>query len=247
MGIAAALERANFAVDEGGWPFRLEIVVALVGATAVLIWLADAINAKGVGDGLILLFAAPSAARFPAQVANWWKFGTFLPAYVPMLLLALTVLSVAALVAVGRRGSRGGPLDLWPLLLATLIFQAFGGLIMWPWTTLVGFIDQLFGGDLAPRWASAMEMGGVVVHVLAAAALFAIAALRRAYVDQIRLEAAAWLLLIVEFVVWSGWWPIAQLAPVTTVYGLGFSIILCVAAALSVLPPWRGGRALAPG
>ena len=86
-------------------------------------------------------------------------------------------------------------------------------------------------------------MGGVVVHVLAAAGLFAVAALRRAYVDQTRLEAATGLLLIVEFVVWSGGWVITELAPAMAAYSLGFSVILCVAAALSLLPAWRGGRA----
>jgi preprotein translocase subunit SecY len=247
LGIAAALERASFAVDGGGWPFRLEIVAALVGATAVLVWLSDAINAMGVGDGLILLYAAPLAAHFPAQVGGWWKFGAFLPAYVPTLLLALTVLSVAALIAVSRRGSTSGPLDLWPLLLAGLIFQAFGGLIMWPWNALVAFVNHLFGGDLAPGLITTLEMGGVLFRVLVAAGLFAVVALRRARVDQTGLEATAGLLLIVEFVVWSGSWLIAELTPAMAAYSLGFRIILCVAAALSLLPTWRGGRALAPG
>lgn len=245
LGVAAALEAREVASDLAGWPFRLEVVAAFVGATALLIWLAGAINAKGVGDGLVLLFAAPLAAQFPAQVSRWWRVGAFLPAYVPMLLLALTVLSIAALVAVSRRGSPRGPLDLWPLLTALLIFQTFGGLMMWPWAQLVAFINRLSGG-LAPPWASALDMGGVIVHVLIAAGLFALAALRRASVDQTRLAAAAWLLLTVEFVVWTGWWVIGQLAPDMAVYNLGLSVILCVAAALSLLPAWRGGRALAP-
>jgi preprotein translocase subunit SecY len=247
LGVAAALDARGVAVDGGGWPFRLEIVVALVGATALLIWLADLINAKGVGDGLVLLFAAPLAAHLPIRVANWWRFGAFLPGYVPTLLLALTVLAVAALVAVSRRGSRRGPLDLWPVLLAAAIFQAFGGLIMWPWNAFVAFVNHLFGDDLGLRSAMALEMGGVVVQILAAAGLFAIVAFRRASVDQTRIEAATWLLLLVEFVVWSGSWIIAELAPAVAANDLGFSIILCVAAALSVLPPWRGGRALASG
>jgi hypothetical protein len=246
LGVEAEVKSADVVFDDG-WPFPLEIIAAFVGATAVLIWLADLINAKGVGDGLVLLFAAPIAAHLPARVANWRNFGAFLPAYIPISLLALALLSVAALVAVSRRSSRNGALDLWSLLLAVQVFAALGGAVVRPWTLLVAFISSLFGGDLAPKWASALEMGGVVVHVLVAAGLFAIAALRRAYVDQTRLEATAWLLLIVEFVVWSAWWPIAKLTPVTAVYGLGFSAILCVAAALSLLPPWRGGRALAPG
>jgi preprotein translocase subunit SecY len=246
LGVAVGLERAD-AVFESGWPFQLEVVAAFVGATAVLIWLADLINARGVGDGLVLLFAAPLAAHFPALAANWWKFGVFLPVYVPVLLLALSVLSIAALIAVSRRNSTRGPLDLWSLLLATQIFQAFHVFIMWPWTLFVALVSNLSGGDIAPRWASALDMGGVAFHILASAALFAVVALRRAQLDQTRLEPAAWLLLTVEFVVWTVWWPIAQLAPGTAVYALGFNIVLCVAAALSLLPQWRGGRALAPG
>ena len=47
LGIAAALEGANFAIDEAGWPFRLEIVLLSSASTACLCGSIDMINAKG--------------------------------------------------------------------------------------------------------------------------------------------------------------------------------------------------------
>jgi hypothetical protein len=231
LGIAAGLQAAGVAAADGEWPFRLEVVAVLVGATALLTWLADAVNAKGVGDGLVLLFAASLALRFPALAANLLRLRVFLPAEVLASLLVLTALSVAVLVAFSRRKSANGPLDLWSLLLALQVLAAFGG---------------SSGGAM---WASPLDLGGMIVRVLAVGALFAIAALRRAQVDHTRLDPPASLLLFAEFAVWAAWAPIAHLTPGRGVFDLsfGFSIIFCVAAALSVLPNWRGGRALAPG
>jgi hypothetical protein len=252
LGVAAGLEAAQVVFDSG-WPFQLEVVAAFVGATSVLIWLADLINTRGVGDGLVLLYAAPLAAHLPPQTASWWKLGAFLPAFVPILLLALTLLSIAALIAVSRRGSKSGPLDLWSLLLGGLLLQWIGSLIgVGPFATslgthLVGVITELSGDEPAPIWILALNTIGVAAHILVAAGLFSIAALRRAHVDQVRLDTAALLLLTSEFVVWLGAQLIAELSPAPLAYSFGFTIIFCVAAALSVLPPWRGGRALAPG
>ncbi len=116
LGIAAGLQAAGVAAptanhpsDWRWWP--------CVGATALLTWLADAVNAKGVGDGLVLLFAASLALRFPALAANLLRLKVFLPAEVLASLLVLTALSVAVLVALAA-GNRKRTLDPWSLLLA---------------------------------------------------------------------------------------------------------------------------------
>lgn len=184
LGIATGLEAAHVAAGGGGWPFRLENVVALVGATAFLIWLAGAINANGVGDGLVLLFAAPVAARFPIEVARWSHFVRMgvVNADLPGLLFALTVLSVAALVAVSRRGSTSGPLDLWSPLIAWKMTRAVGALIALLQVRVVALIEEA-EVDVGPAWASPRGIGVGVLNVLIFTGLIAVAALRRAHVD----------------------------------------------------------------
>ena len=51
-------------VDDPGVAFRAEVMAAMVGATAVLLWLADLVDRRGVGDGLLLLFAGQTLAAF---------------------------------------------------------------------------------------------------------------------------------------------------------------------------------------
>jgi hypothetical protein len=250
LGVAAGL-RAAGVVFESSWRFDLEIVATYVGATAVLFWLIDLINAKGLGDGLVLLYAAPLAAHLPTRVASWWRFGAFFPAYLPFLLLALTLLAMAALIAVSRRRSPSGSLDLWSLLLGGLLLQWIGPWIEMPFATapggrLVDMFVAISGREPTQNLISLLNVVGVIAYVLLAAGLFALVAIRRASVDRTRLDGAAALLLTVEFVVWIG----AELIivwPAPLGFIPGFDLILCVAAALSLLPAWRGGRALAPG
>ncbi len=49
--------------------FRLGVVVAIVGATAFLIWLARVMTERGIRDGLLVLLAAPFVAHLPNDVA----------------------------------------------------------------------------------------------------------------------------------------------------------------------------------
>jgi hypothetical protein len=247
VGIATGFEAAHVAAGGGGWPFRLENVVALVGATAFLIWLAGAINANGVGDGLVLLFAAPVAARFPIEVARWSHFVRMgvVTAHLPALLLALTVLSVAALVAVSRRGSTSGPLDLWSPLIAWKMTGFVGALIALLQVRVVALIEEA-GVDVGPAWASPRGIGAGVLNVLIFAGLIAVAALRRAHVDKLDRTAMFWPQLAVEIVVCCAG-RLLLFTPGGVSDAIGLGVILCVAAALSVLRGWRGGRALAPG
>ena len=123
MGIAPAIERLGDIAPFPGPMFRLGIVAALVGATAFLIWLAGVMTSRGVGDGLLILFAAPFVAHFPYDVANAVNFVRvgLAPAWAPEALVGLAVAAFALLVASTRMGARG--LDIWPPLMGTIVFQ----------------------------------------------------------------------------------------------------------------------------
>jgi hypothetical protein len=100
----------------------------------------------------------------------------------PGLLFALTVLSVAALVAVSRRGSTSGPLDLWSPLIAWKMTRAVGALIALLQVRVVALIEEA-EVDVGPAWASPRGIGVGVLNVLIFTGLIAVAALRRAHVD----------------------------------------------------------------
>jgi hypothetical protein len=239
LGVAATLEGVDFAVDDPGWSFRLEILVTLVGASAFLMWLIDTINSRGVGDGLVLLFASPFVASFPTTATRWWQAARVgaIGAYAPVSLVALAVVGVTALVAVSRRGAPGGALDLWSPLLGGLLLQMAMVVV-----ALVG----LAAGDHGPLTAKEMSVAEIVGIGLALAALIFVAALRRANVDESASAAVSLPRLGVEVAVCCAGLLIAQTLHVLDA-AAGYALIVCVAAALSVLPPWRGGRALAPG
>ena len=84
------------------------------------------------------------------------------------------------------------------------------------------------------------------MNVIIFAGLIALAALRRAHVDKLDRTAMFWPQLAVEIVVCGGG-RLLLFTPGRVSDAIGLGVILCVAAALSVLPGWRGGRALAPG
>ncbi len=128
MGIARAIERFGDIAPFPGTMFRLEIVAAIVGATALLIWLAGVMTARGVGDGLLILFAAPFVAHFPYDVANAFnsvRVG-LVPAWAPQALVALAVAAFALLLASARRAGGARGLDIWPPLMGTIVFQFLG-------------------------------------------------------------------------------------------------------------------------
>jgi len=125
MGIARAVEGLDGIVPSPGPMFRLSVVVAIVGATAFLIWLARVMTEWGIGDGLLLLFAAPFVAHLPYDAAYGVEiFRTGLaPAWVPLALAALVVAAFALLIAATRTTGADNRLDIWPPLIGTFVFQ----------------------------------------------------------------------------------------------------------------------------
>ncbi len=111
MGIARAVEGLDGLAPSPGPMFRLGVVAAIVGATAFLIWLARVMTERGVGDGLLILFAAPFIAHLLFDVAAGLEnVGTGLqPDWGPLALAALLVAALALLIAATRTDRRRRP------------------------------------------------------------------------------------------------------------------------------------------
>ena len=124
MGIARAVEGLDGLAPSPGPMFRLGVVAAIVGATAFLIWLARVMTERGVGDGLLILFAAPFVAHLLFDVAAGLEsVRTGLqPDWGPLALAAL-VAALALLIATTRRTGAGDRLDIWSPLIGTFVFQ----------------------------------------------------------------------------------------------------------------------------
>jgi preprotein translocase subunit SecY len=106
-GIATGLEAISNLVANPGWPFRISLIVTLTGGTMFLIWLADQITTRGIGNGIALILCAGIVTQLPQTI-----FGTMeltrqgvlsskALALLAILLVALT--GVVALIEQARR------------------------------------------------------------------------------------------------------------------------------------------------
>jgi hypothetical protein len=133
-GVALAFEQIASAGDEIGLGFRLGVISTAVGATALLIALADLITRRGFGDGLLILLAAPIVARTPHDLAfliELSRVGAISAAAIfqPLVLIVLAVVLLVAASLVREPGSgvlAGAHLDIWPPLLAGSVIGPLG-------------------------------------------------------------------------------------------------------------------------
>ena len=119
-GVGAAAQDIPGLVNDPGLAFRAEIIAAMVGATAVLLWLADLIDRRGVGDGLLLLFAAQTLAAFVRITILLFteaRAGRLEPSAPWMWIGAMACAGALAALAARSDNFRRG-LDPWPPLLA---------------------------------------------------------------------------------------------------------------------------------
>jgi preprotein translocase subunit SecY len=226
-GVALALENMTGFVDEAGWAFRLGIVVTAVGATALLIALADFVTRNGVGDGLLILLATPVIARATPTFTLWVELGRTgaIPAELPFAAAALTLVALALLVAASLAQPRApGPegqarlananLDVWPPLLATSIL----GLLVAAAALALG---------RAPLPTSAL----MIAYTLALAGLIALFAMLRAQAAGARAP-NLWPTTIAEMAVCVGAALFAYSFGISSETA-GFWIVCAAAAALS--------------
>ena len=125
MGIAKAMEGLDDVAQSPGPIVRLGVVVSILGATAFLIWLARVMTQRELGDGMLVLLAAPFVAHLPNDMAydvEVVRTG-LAPPWAPLALAALVVAAVALLVASTRTGRRASGLDIWPPLLGMIVLQ----------------------------------------------------------------------------------------------------------------------------
>lgn len=224
MEIAKAIEGLDDIAPSPGPMFRLGVVVSIVGATAFLILLARIMTERGIGDGMLLLLAAPVVAHLPNDIAYGVEIVRtgLAPAWVPLALAALVVGAVALLVASTRAAGRDGGLDIWPPLLGMTVLQ---------WLT---FVVYLLADPLVDTMPPTIRL---LVQLAAQGGLIWLFAVWRGRGDGG--DAGP---LVAVILVCSG----ALL--LSFVFGIGgpmsgFWLILCVAAGLSV----ASGKAQADG
>jgi preprotein translocase subunit SecY len=95
------------AVINPGLAFELSAVVALVGGTVFVMWLAEQITARGIGQGASLLIMAGILAEVPGGIAKVFELGSvgqISPAMIA--LIAIFVVGIVALIAFVEQAQR---------------------------------------------------------------------------------------------------------------------------------------------
>jgi preprotein translocase subunit SecY len=73
-GIASALESIDGLVANPGWLFRVSIVLTLTGGTIFLVFLADQITARGIGNGIALMLCADIVTQLPQSMLMTFRY-----------------------------------------------------------------------------------------------------------------------------------------------------------------------------
>jgi preprotein translocase subunit SecY len=73
-GVANGLEHVNGVVAHPGVLFVLSTVVTLTGGTLFLVWLAEQITARGIGNGIALILLTGIVTELPVEIARALEF-----------------------------------------------------------------------------------------------------------------------------------------------------------------------------
>ena len=95
------------AVVNPGFAFELSAIIALVGGTVFVMWLAEQITARGVGQGASLLIFAGIIAQIPggvAKIVSLGSVGQMSPAMIALVILF--VVGIVALIAFFEQAQR---------------------------------------------------------------------------------------------------------------------------------------------
>lgn len=110
-GIALALEKAGGLVREPGPLFLLTTIVSFVGGAVFLIWLAEQMTLRGIGNGLALLLCVGILAKFVASIASTAELSHLgLMSGAALLPLAVYAVAGVVLIVVMERARRIVPL-----------------------------------------------------------------------------------------------------------------------------------------
>lgn len=116
-------------------------VVSFVGASAVMIWLADMVRVPNAGSGIWLLLAIPLLGALPSEFAASIELTHFAAVtFMDWLIASLAIVLAVAMIVVanrllsGKGGEAGQPISLavllWPPILANTVA---GYLLVIPW------------------------------------------------------------------------------------------------------------------
>jgi preprotein translocase subunit SecY len=72
-GVAHGLEGLDGLVAQPGAMFKVTTILTLTAGTLLLVWLSNQITARGVGNGLVLVFAVNLVVELPATAALAWE------------------------------------------------------------------------------------------------------------------------------------------------------------------------------
>lgn len=95
------------AVVNPGFSFELSAIIALVGGTVFVMWLAEQITARGLGQGASLLIFAGIIAQIPSGVAQLFSLGSVGQVSPAMIALVVAfVIGIIALIAFFEQAQR---------------------------------------------------------------------------------------------------------------------------------------------
>ncbi|MBV8755145.1 MAG: preprotein translocase subunit SecY [Hyphomicrobiales bacterium] len=111
LGVANGLEHVNGVVAHPGLPFVLSTVVTLTGGTMFLVWLADQITTRGIGNGIALILLTGLVTELPREIATALEFmRQYRVASEQLVAVTLIVVAVTAVVAVVELARRRLPI-----------------------------------------------------------------------------------------------------------------------------------------
>lgn len=112
LGVAYGLESANAggaaAVMAPGWFFRISTIITLTGGTMFVLWLAEQITARGIGNGSSLIIFVGIVAGLPGSIVSMFQLSRNgdIPGWMVVGILAMAVAIVAFVVYMERAQRR---------------------------------------------------------------------------------------------------------------------------------------------
>jgi len=111
-------------VIDGGWPFRLMMVLTMTGGSCFVMWLGEQMTERGIGNGASIIITAGILARIPAataQLVSLVQLGDFNLLQAVLLLVAMFAV-VAAIVFI-ERGQRRLPIQYAKRVLGRQVYE----------------------------------------------------------------------------------------------------------------------------
>ncbi|HSK09656.1 MAG TPA: preprotein translocase subunit SecY [Vicinamibacterales bacterium] len=149
--LAFALENGQFgenAVIQGGWAFRLQMMLTLTTGTAFIMWLGEQITERGIGNGISLVIFSGIVVSIPSALASLFELirtdqFTLLGG---LLLVAFTVL-VTGFVVYCERAQRRIPIQHAKRVVGRRVMQ--GGMSYFPLRlNTAGVIPPIFASSI---------------------------------------------------------------------------------------------------